>query len=248
MLVRRTFLVILAVCLLATASSAQQQRPSRISPAPDEGLPVGDALRLHAFTLEHKLASEALELVKPLLSPRGSVEIQPGGNTLVVRDSLAALGQIIPRLRNFDHPAMPLEVEVVVLRAFTKTRPEGTKQREVPAALEGRLRQLLRYETFQLVARSRLQTFEGEEVTYDLGRGFSVVFHLGTVLGNQRLKLRDFKVEKTADGKPLIHTNLNLFLGKTTILGLAATETSESALMVAVTGRMRTPLAPLEKE
>lgn len=241
-------------CLAALPAAAQVLRqdsnPSRISPAPEE-----EDLRLHVFTLEHQPAEEALELVKPMLSNRGSVELQARSNTLVVRDTLASLARIGPKVHSFDHEPQPLELEVVVLRAFSRAQGPIPENARVPTALAGKLRSLLRYESFRLVARARLQTLEGEAVSYDLNRSYRVAFRLGTVVATpnrtERLKLRDFKVERLIDGAEggsLIHTNLNLFVGKTTTLGLARTETSDSALMVAITARPGSRLTVRELE
>ena len=62
-------------------------------PRPDR---IDEVLVLHAFTLKHQRASDAIPLVHPLLSERGTVELQPGDNTLVIRDSPGALARILP--------------------------------------------------------------------------------------------------------------------------------------------------------
>ena len=53
-----------------------------------------------------------LPLVQPLLSPRGTVELQPAGNTLVSATPWRRSARIVPVLRDFDHPARPLRLEV----------------------------------------------------------------------------------------------------------------------------------------
>ncbi|HXT21441.1 MAG TPA: secretin N-terminal domain-containing protein, partial [Thermoanaerobaculia bacterium] len=51
---------------------------------------------LHVYTLRHQTAGDALGLIRPLLSPRGTVELRPGANTLVLRDTPLALSRILP--------------------------------------------------------------------------------------------------------------------------------------------------------
>lgn len=237
--------LLLALALLFAAvlpAAAQTPSGSRISPTPEteagNAAEPGEArLALHAFALRHRAAAEAVEVVRPLLSPRGTVELQPGSNTLVVRDSLSALSRIVPALRGFDRPAQPLELEILVVRAFPAGEPASGPA--VPAALERSLRGLLSYDAYRLVARAELRSREGQEVTYELGEGYSVRFRLGSVTAGRRLRLGDFRVERTRgqgdETPPLIHTNLNLWLDRTVTLGLARTEGSTSALMVAVT-------------
>ena len=76
-----------------------------------------DELILHAYTLRYQQAIEAIPLIQPLLSARGTLELQPGGNTLVIRDTGPALARIVPVLRGFDHRSQPLKVEILIVRA-----------------------------------------------------------------------------------------------------------------------------------
>ena len=80
----------------------------------DEGTQV---LLAYAYNLRHRGAAEALGLVLPLLSSRGAVELQPGGNALVIRDTARVLERIRPRLLAFDHPFDPLRLRVQIIRA-----------------------------------------------------------------------------------------------------------------------------------
>jgi hypothetical protein len=204
------------------------------APEGDDAEPLG----VYAATLEHQRASEAVELVRPLLSPRGTVELQPGGNTLVVRDSLAALARIAPVLRSFDHPPRPLRLEILVVRASTSPVSPAVPS-DVPADLVERLRKLLRYDTFTLLARADLKTLEGEQVLYEMGGGYGVRFQLGSLFADERIKLHGFQVLRgdPATARPLIHTNLTLLVDQTVTLALAPREGSEKALMVVVTCR-----------
>lgn len=221
--------VSLALVVLATPLGAQQQGA--------EG--EAEALNVFAYTLRHQPAADLVELVRPLLSPRGTVELQPGDNTLVVRDSLAALARIVPVLRSFDHPPKPMRLEIMVVHAST-SRVSPTIHSDVPARIVGRLRQLWRYETFKLAARADLKTLEGQQVIYEMGDGYGVRFHLGTLVDDRRIKLRGFQVTRGEDptiAEQLIHTNLNLELDQTVVLALARQEGSPTALIVVLTCR-----------
>lgn len=241
----------LAVLLLLPALAAEAQR-SPISPS------VGDAgkvpsergttedragrLALHAYAMRHRPLNEAADLVRPMLSPVGTLELQPARRTLVVRDTLASLSRIAPALRRYDRPLEPLDVEVLVVRALAAgDRPSAAPR--VPGDLERRLRALLRYERYELVAEAHLRSRETEQVTYELGGGYEVRFQVGSLIQDRRVRLSGFQVARAGtdagDEKspPLIHTNLNVWLDRTVTLGLARTEGSSSALMVAVTCR-----------
>lgn len=210
-------------------------------------------LVLHAYTLKHRKASEALPLVSPLLSQRGTVELQPGTNTLVIRDSIAALSRIVPALRSYDHPARPLTLELYIVRAARSASPDVRS--DLPAALTRRLSALLQYNVFEVRAQAQLASLEGQSVTYALSSDYEVSFRVGNVQAPGRVKLSDFRISRR-DGrtKPqqlLIHTNLSLRLDQTTSLGLARSEMSPEALMVVLTLRQgdagRRPLQRAEQ-
>lgn len=223
-----------------------------------EGQPApgveAEELILHAYTLKHQPAREALPLVEPLLSKRGTVELQPGDNTLVIRDTLAALSAIVPVLRRFDHPARPVRVEVILVEA-NRAPVSGVPPSTLPEALVRRLRSLLPFTFYHVLAQAQLDSREGEEVTYEMGEGYTVSFRLGTLLEDRRLKLHGFRITRQVPGNPvgpqrrqLIHTNLNLWLDQTMNLVLARSEESASALMVVLTCRKGPTVAVVTRE
>ena len=198
-----------------------------------------DTLYVHAYTLKHQKAAEAFMLIHPLLSPRGTVELQPGGNTLVVRDTLAGLARVVPVLRNFDRPARPLRIDVYVVHA-SRERPTVVSPvlPEPPSDLVRRLKAILPYDFFTLVAQAQVSGLEGQPVTYEIGGGFEVSFRPGMVAPNRSLRLNDFRVlrrKQQWEFQTLLHTHLNLTLDQTVSLALAKSEASPDALMVVLT-------------
>jgi len=204
-----------------------------------------DELVLHAYTLRYQQAVEAIPLIQPLLTARGTLELQPGGNTLVIRDTAAALAHIVPVLRGFDHPALPLKVEILIVRASRTVVSPQVSHSDLPEGLTRRLRELLPYENYEMQAQAQLASQEGQAVAYELGDDYAVNFRLGTLLEARRIKLANFEVGRRAGkGKtpvPLIHTNLNLCLDQTMSLGLARSEGSREALIIVVTVRRGDP-------
>ena len=209
-----------------------------------QGVPRGDrvddVLVLHAYTLKHQRASDAIPLVHPLLSERGTVELQPGDNTLVIRDTPGALARILPVLRSFDHAPRPLRVEIMIVKASRSAVSPPMNHSDLPEELTRRLRKILLYDNYDLEAQSLLQPVEGESVTYEIGEGYQVAFRLGTVLPDRRVRLTDFEIARRSPKRgpqELLHTNLNLWLDQTMSLGLAKSEGSREALMVVLTLR-----------
>ncbi|MGB5879107.1 MAG: secretin N-terminal domain-containing protein, partial [Thermoanaerobaculia bacterium] len=201
------------------------------------------ALVVHAYTLEHQPAVEAIGLIHPLLTERGSVELQPGGNTLVVRDTAAVVRRAVALLEDFDHPRSPIHLEIKIVRAgLGAAEPEAS--RGLSPALLARLRDLLRYENYRLLADARIVAREAEEVSYRVGDDYRVTFRMGTLMADRRIKLHGFQVAHqlgNPEPKELIHTNLNLWLSKPMILGLAKEEASKEALMVILTCNLERP-------
>ncbi len=196
---------------------------------------TSEELVAYAYNLQHRGASEALELVLPLLSSRGAVELQPGGNALVVRDTAQVLQRIRPRLRAFDHPFEPLRLRVQIIRAERGGVPSGP-QPELPAGVMARLRELLKYESYSLLAGSELSIEDGMAVVQDVGDEYRVDFRLRHLLSDARALLEGFRLSRGANEEfeALIHANLNLDLDKPMVLGLAPSEGSDSALMLVI--------------
>lgn len=225
--VRRLALSCLWIVLMAPSLSGQMIRRD-------------GELVLHAFTLRHRPATDAVQLVFPLLSKQGTVEVQKATNTLVIRDTPAALSRIIPALRGYDHPSRPLSLEIYIVRALrSPVSPPGPS--DLPEPLVRKLRAMLPYDTYLVQAEARLASREGEAVTYALGGEYEVSFRLGTIVEGQRVRLSGFRIlrrtEERRTGSSLIHTNLTLPLEQTWSLGLARTEESREALMVVLTLR-----------
>ncbi len=216
-------------------------------------------LRVYAYTLKHQQAHEALTLLRPLLSTRGTVEVQPGGNTLVIRETPAVIAHLSRLLPQFDRPLEDLRFDIRIVRAGPKRHgisppqpeaaedPELAGAEQLPEVLAKRLREYLRYDEYRVLAAAGVTSREGEEVTYALGESFSVSFRPAAVLAGRRVKLEDFRIVQKAQNpavksrqlepRELFHATLNLWLDRPFNLVLAQDETRQEALMVAISCR-----------
>ncbi len=222
--VRRTFAGLLWLALLAPALAAQPRDLNEVA--------------VHSYTLKYRRAADAVQLISRLLSPRGSVELQPATNTVVVRDTLAALSRVVPVLRNFDLPARPLTMELQIVRASRSSVSPPVARSDLPEDLTRKLREVVNYDNFKLQTRAQLAMLEGQPGTYVVGGVFEVRFRVGIVSRDQQVRLSDFRISRRMERKGdqlLVHTNLNPYLGKTTFVGLARDESSPEALMVVLT-------------
>jgi len=198
------------------------------------------------FTLQHRAASEAIDLIHPLLTARGAVELRPADNTLVIRDVSETVDRALVLLAEFDLPAPTLRFELRVVRAGLDRTDKANQVAEgLPPALVDRLRELLRYDSFELLSGTDLAAPENQQLEAWIGADFQIRFRVGVVQVDRRVKLYGFQVarrEQDGEVKVLIHTNLSLWLDKPMILGLARTESSEQALMVVIHCTLEKPL------
>lgn len=209
------------------------------------------ATTVYAFTCRHRPCADALPLLRPLLTTSGTVELQPGGNTLVVRDRVEAIDRMVVTLRTYDQPPQRLRIELLIVHADNAS-PAKPSERAAPKWVSEPLRNLLRWDYYSLLAQTALDVREGDAVTYDFGDGYRVTFELGAISPDEKLRFNDFRIERQEPAarqavkppaKQLLAANLNLVLGRPTTLGLAKSEQSQKALfLVLTTSRVVDPI------
>ena len=260
-------------CALAAAWAVEWAGPAgpvlaQSSARPSSGVAVNgqtaaaeeseEPLKVHVFTFEHQSADDALGEIRPLFSDRGSVELKQGGDTVVLRDGEDELEKILRALRDFDHPRRSLHLQFRLLRAHRVPFSPQQVSKGVSPALVARLKQVLRYDTYESLSDVGFVTGEGERVAYDFGDDLGMEFKVGTVLQGTRLALKDFRLLRhagggpgssaagaaasspagaplVASGLPVLHANLVLRLGQTLAMVLMRDEAADTALVIAIT-------------
>lgn len=218
--------------------------------APPAPAPV--ETRAHVFTLEHRSATEAAALVRSMLTGRGTLEEQPRGNTLVVRDTPQVVSKVAAVLADFDQPLRDVRLDIKIVRAGPKTRsvvspPVPVTGEDYVATLPpeqlAKLQKLLRYEEYRVLAEAGVTSRESESVTYTLGDDYDVSFKLGAVVGDRKIRLEGFRVEKRIAStnkarqlkpKELYHATFNLWLDRPFMLVLTQDESRQEALLIAI--------------
>jgi hypothetical protein len=239
-------LAALALLVLALGAPAAARQGAVVSPVrpstQSQRLPMVQ-LQLYTHALQHRPAREALQVVLPLLSPYGSVQVQPGGSTLLIRDTQSAMSRILPALWQFDHPAREVRLELHLVRATTtpaplpNVTPAGVRG-VVPADVLARLRKLLPFAGYQLLDRAELASREGQAVQHELAGGYRVSFLLGTVVDERRVRLGDFRLVRAEDGLELLRANVTLPFPQTLVLAATREAASPTALMLVVKGEL----------
>lgn len=231
--------------LLALVVAATLLAPAVLVPPAWAAAPK---IELYAYEMRHQRADEAFGVVQPLLSPQGTIELRPKDNTLVIRDTRAALDRVVPALKSFDHPPRAVEIEVTMVQATRASFSPLLADQALSPELASRLKLMLPFSNYRVLASTLLRTREGEEVTYQVGEGFGVRFRTGVVLsmaaapngGGQSLKLTGFRLSQEQAGvsKSLLSTTMNLVIDKPMALTLAGSEASSTALVVVLQPRM----------
>ena len=223
--------------------------PATVAPAPPSGAAGASALQVYAFTLRWQPLTEAASMVRLRLTPRGTVEEQPGSNTLVVRDVATSIDQIRRLLAAFDVPPEQIRFDIQMVQAGPKRAVISPPAAEtaLDEEIAARLRGLLRYEEFRVLAQAALSSRAGEQVEYTLGNDYDVAFRLVSVVEGRRVKLEGFRVvrrppravDKSRQLPPqqLFQATLNLWLDKPFTLVLAQDEVKKEALMIAISCR-----------
>ena len=194
------------------------------------------------YHLGQRPAAAAIERVCPLLSARGSVEVQDNGRVLVVRDLAPVVERALEELAELDRAGRTLRLSVQIVSAAAQAAPgvavaanTAESTLELPAEVVDRLERLLRYRSYSVLARAEREAVEDVTSTFEIGPEYRVGFRLDRGAEPRRVRMSGFRILRETgrgDLKPLVQTHLSLELGRPMILGLAPTEASARALMV----------------
>ncbi len=193
------------------------------------------AVRLMVFSLQRQRVFDALTVVRPLLSVQGSVELDPTHNTISVRDNLAALSRVATAIRAFDRENQPVRIDVQLILAETAKISPVPSDAGISRELLDRLRQLLNFKHFSLLAQSQITSREGEAVVYEMARGYRLSFEVGSIAEGKRIRLAGFRMVRDLPGQTeheLVRTVVHLGLDQPLILGLTRDEAADRALML----------------
>ena len=204
---------------------------------------AGGERSVSARTYQFKFrdAGRAAVLIKPLITGRGSVSIQPSSNTLTVTDSVEALSEITRIIEQYDAPAKGFRVEVKVVAASRgpAAAPVPEDLREISTKLSG----VLRFNRFEKLGEIVANGKEGDPVLVDLQGTYRASFQLGEFDPlSQSLRLGDFKLLRVPEGggevQQLLNTaSLNLRVDQTVVLGASRLPDSNRVLMLVLLAR-----------
>lgn len=235
MSMKRTLAILVTLFLFAAASGWADEAAER-------------GLTSRSFKLTFKSPERAAAVIRPLVSPEGSISIQPATNTLVITDLPENIRQISEALQQFDAPARPFRVELQIVSASRSASPG--KVAEDLKEVASRLGAVLRYNVFEKLAEFEAQGKEGDSLANLRADGYRADLKIGEYDPLTRnLRLEEFRLSRAQAGKegdsevaPILkRTSLNLKIGQTLILGASRLPESDRALMLVLTARTAEP-------
>ncbi len=196
------------------------------------------AQEVRVFQLRFKPAREAAALIEPLLSPEGSLLIQPRTNTLTVRDTAAVQRKVAEALASFDVPPEAYRIRLRFLLASTAPPTSG------PASplIEGvgkELSEMFRFTSYQELDTLLLAASDGAHVEAQAAGKYLVRFAVRGSSERTRVQLANFELYRrmpNPDGSEglrlMLRTTLSLRLQQMAILGAARSEATSQALVL----------------
>lgn len=196
------------------------------------------SLSVKTYTFKHKDADKAAVVLKSLMSPEGSISIQPSTNSVVITDRPENLRAITAALAQYDTPPQAFKLSV---RLVSAARVEGPVAK-TPDELKDIAPNLsmLRYNAFENLGSANVDGREGEPGQIDLSTGYRADFKFGDYdPSSDSVKVTDLKISKL-QGDQLTQilkpTTMNLKLGQTVILG-AGKPQGQKALILVISAR-----------
>lgn len=189
--------------------------------------------------LQHRSARDAATLVAKLLSPDGTVLVQPRTNSITVTDSPEIIGRVTSALARWDLAPRSYRITVRVVVASTADLPPGAPRPKL-SGLEVELSQLFHFTSFELLDELRLVATDGSSVAATAGGRYSLRFTLrANAQTPERVQLVQLEIGRHAAEsssldtlKPLLRTSVSLQVGQTGVVAAAPSETASRVLLL----------------
>jgi hypothetical protein len=214
-----------------------------------DAAPANEAVSARAYEVKFKSLADAAELVAPLLTPQGTVTLQPRLKTLTVQDRVAVLDRVASLLASFD--VAPRNVEIAMSLFLGTDRREQEAGRIVPPSSMTRdvrgiaetLGDFTKWNAYEPLGGRAVTGVEGGRVTVSLSDEYRVAYDIDTVR-DQSVKLTNFvlqRITRGPDGKEKVQDVYSaavvLPVGRMLMLGAAQNPESKRALFLTLQAR-----------
>ena len=218
--------------------------PSIPGPSPDPATP---RLPTQLFTIRFKDVNDVYLLIEPLVSARGSVQMQPRLRTLAVTDAPETLEKIEAMIQSYDLPPKNVEVALQLILATAAGKPAETISPRIRGGVIQKLNEIsTRWSDYRLLGSATVVSSEGEKTSVEMGEDYRISFAVDYASDEQRLvRFKRFTLdrrERPGDPEPreetytrVLDTALNLKEDKLYIFGASKMESSNRALFMTIT-------------
>jgi hypothetical protein len=236
--------VLLAAAVLAGGRAVAAEAPS-------EAAAANDPMLARAYEVRFKSLADAAELVSPLLTPQGSVTLQPRLKTLTVQDRVSVLERVASLLKSFD--VAPRNVEIAMSLFLGTDRREQEAGRIIPPSsmttdvrgIAETLSDFTKWNAYESLGGRSVTGAEGGRVTVNLSDEYRVGYDVETVR-DQSVKLTHFvlqRITRGPDGKDRVQdvygADVVLPVGRMLMIGAAQNPESKRALFLTLQARPR---------
>jgi hypothetical protein len=229
-----------------------------ISAAPAAPAASEAALVARAYQVQHRSLSDAADVVTRVLSPEGTLKLQPRLKTIVVEDHPSVLQRVDQALLEFDLPPRNVEVTLTLLLGSDVREPRvpvaGAGPREISREVRGvseTLGDFTKWTNYELLGSQSLTASEGRSVTARLSEEYRVTVVIESVeapssktpsgmvsfgsLVLQRITHDDSGAERADE---VYSTAIQLHMGKLLMVGAARSPESRRALFLAIKAKL----------
>ena len=208
------------------------------------GAPVvfgADEAAVKVFVLKYRQVEEAALLIRPHLSPAGTVTLTPRLRAITVTDREENLRTIRKVIADFDTPPRGFTFALKLVRARADV-PAGSIAQEI-GGLGARLKQLFQFNDYSLIDSTVLRGVEGGPVATrlgDEGDAYMLNFWIEPAgSGGDQLLLSPFslsRLRRNAQGRitpvALYRASMPVTLNQTLVVGASKEEGSKNALIL----------------
>ncbi len=213
----------------------------------------GDGILARAYEIRFRPLKDAADLVGSVLSPDGSMTLQPKLRTIVVQDRAPVLDRIGALLASFDLPPRNVEVTLSLFLGTDRREEEAGRQsraeglsREVRGVTET-LGDVTKWNAYEPLGSRSVIGAEGAPVTANLSEDYRVTFEVESVTEPQGVvKFRSVslkRISRRADGseriEDLVTTSIVIPSGRLLVVGAAKSPDSRKALFLTLQARPR---------
>jgi hypothetical protein len=213
--------------------------------------PAADPVSARAYEVKFKSLADAAELISPILTPQGSVTLQPRLRALTVEDRVSVLDRIGSLLKSFD--VAPRNVEIAMSLFLGTDRREQEAGRTVPPAamttdvrgIAETLGDFTKWNAYEPLGGRAVTGVEGGRVTVNLSDEYRVSYDIETVR-DQSVKLTNFVLQRITRGpddkervQDVYKAGVVLPVGRMLMLGAAQNPESKRALFLTLQARPR---------